>query len=116
MHTLIDYSSTIWDNVSEANLEYINRLHKITLKLVLLKVSTLTVDIRNLISFLSNKEDFLTNAYICIYNIVNGTAPKNIINTFTTNPNRHITFLFSGLEIIYSNQGVFRCEEGCLEG
>ena len=32
--SLIDYSSAIWDNASDAYLKYINRLRKIALKLM----------------------------------------------------------------------------------
>ena len=44
---------------------------------------------------------------MCMYNIVNGTAPKNIILSQQTRTDTLITFLFPGLEIIYLNKVIF---------
>ena len=41
--TLIDYASTLWDSASECNIQFIFRLHKRALELVLLTSNSLTV-------------------------------------------------------------------------
>ena len=64
-------------------------MHKRALKLVLQKSSTPTVDDYKKLNILPFKKGLVFNKCVCMYNIVNRTFPKNIINTFTTNRKRH---------------------------
>ena len=87
--TLIDYSSTLWDIASESNMQFIFRLHKRALKLVLLKSNSLTITDYSQLKTLDLKNRLKYNKLICIHSVVYGSAPSNIISRFFINKYRH---------------------------
>ena len=89
IQSLINYASTTWDNTSETNMKFINRLYKRALKLILLKSTSLTLSDYKYLNILPLKFRLAYNKYMHMFNIVHGNTPAKLKSMFTVNEIRH---------------------------
>ena len=91
--SIIDYASSVWDNCSNTNLKQINRMYKKAVKLVLLKSSSPTAKDHKELNILNFHDRLFFNKALFMFNVMNGSAPPKITNTFKTNSHRHKNIL-----------------------
>ena len=86
---IIDHASTLWDSASANTLKPLVSIHKRTLKLTLLKSTSLTAHDYKLLDVLPLKLKLEFNKGIILYKIVSDYPPSNLKLNFHSNQNRH---------------------------
>ena len=105
IQSLIDYGSALWDSASKDSLKPLHSLYKRSLKLILLKRSSLDQDDFNLLNILPLHAKPKYNKGIYMQKIMSGNVPPSVTCFFPINSSREHTLrsIFRGLESTYSN-------------
>ena len=85
IQSLIDYGSTLWDSASKNCLKPLHSLYKRSLKLLLLKRSSLEQDDFNLLNILPLHAKLKYNKVIYMQKIMSGNAPPSVTRFFPIN-------------------------------
>ena len=89
--SLIDYGSTLWDSASKNCLKPLHSLCKRSLKLILLKRSSLEEDDFNLLNILPLHAKLKYNKGIYMQKIMSGNAPPSVTRFFPIHSSREHT-------------------------
>ena len=88
IQSLIDYGSTLWDSASKNTLKPLYSLHRLGLKLILLKQSSLEKDDYSKLNVLPLHTRLKYNKGILMKKIMVGNAPPSLNCLFPVNPTR----------------------------
>ena len=89
--SLIDYGSTFWDSASKNCLKPLHCLYKLSLKLILLKRSSLEQDDFNLLNILPLHAKLKYNKGIFMQKIMPENAPPSVTRFFPINSSKEHT-------------------------
>ena len=90
IQSLIDYTSTIWDNAPACAKKPLISIHKRAIKQILLRSTSLTANDYKRLGILPLKQKLILNKAVLMYKIVNKHAPQALINKCPKNEKRHI--------------------------
>ena len=105
IQSTIDYASTLWDFASANTLKPLSSMQRRTLKLILLKPTTLTAHEYKSVDILPLKSKLEYNKGIVMHKIVTGSAPSTLITNFCSNQSRHSHKLIVPLPLL----NLFKC-------
>ena len=91
IQSLNDQGSTLWDSVSKNSFKPLHSLYKRSLKLTLLKQSSLEQDDYNLLNILQLHTKLKYNKGICMQKILSGNATPSLTRLFPINSHREQT-------------------------
>ena len=89
IQSVIDYASTLYDMSSANSLKPLSRIHKRTLKVLLLKSSTLSFHDYSKLDILPLSYHLKYNKAVMMFRIMNGFAPSTLTARFPLNKSRY---------------------------